>query len=92
MYSVFDAMNDLRNMRTSIESVKAAGKIAEGAISYTTSPVHDIPHFVALAKELEGMGCDTLAIKDMAGLLTPYTTGELVKAFEDCYPHSNPHA
>lgn len=80
VFRIFDAMNDLRNLRVSIEAVKKSGKHAEGTISYTTSPVHDIPHFVALAKELEGMGCDTLAIKDMAGLLTPYTTAELVKA------------
>jgi len=73
-------MNDLRNMRVTIDAVKKAGKHAEGTICYTTSPVHDIAHFVALAKEIETMGCDTLAIKDMAGLLTPYTTGALVKA------------
>jgi len=80
VFRIFDAMNDLRNLRVSIEEVKKVGKHAEGCISYTTSPVHDIPHFVHLAKELEGMGCDTLAIKDMAGLLTPYTTGDLVQA------------
>ncbi len=80
VFRIFDAMNDTRNLRTSIEAVKKVGKHAEGAISYTTSPVHDIPHFVALAKELESMGCDTLAIKDMAGLLTPQSTADLVKA------------
>lgn len=80
VFRIFDAMNDLRNLRVSIESVKKVGKHAEGAISYTTSPVHDIAHFVTLAKELESMGCDTLAIKDMAGLLTPQTTENLVKA------------
>ncbi|BAN35362.1 pyruvate carboxylase subunit B [Sulfuricella denitrificans skB26] len=80
VFRIFDAMNDLRNLRVSIEAVKASGKIAEGAISYTTSPVHNIPYFVNLAKEFEAMGCDTLAIKDMAGLLTPTTTAELVKA------------
>lgn len=80
VFRIFDAMNDLRNLRVSVEAVKKAKKHAEGAISYTTSPVHDIPHFVGLAKELEAMGCDTLAIKDMAGLLTPATTSELVKA------------
>ena len=79
VFRIFDAMNDLRNLRVSIESVKAVGKHAEGCISYTTSPVHDVPHFVALAKELESMGCDTIAIKDMAGLLTPQSTSELVK-------------
>ena len=80
VFRVFDAMNDLRNLRVSIEAVKKAGKHAEGALCYTTSPVHNIPHFVGLAKELETLGCDTVAIKDMAGLLTPYTTAELVKA------------
>jgi len=82
VFRIFDAMNDLRNLKVSIEAVKASGKMAEGAICYTTSPVHDIPHFVGLAKELEAMGCDTLAIKDMAGLLTPAVTGELVKALK----------
>jgi len=82
VFRIFDAMNDLRNMRVSVEATKAAGKHAEGAISYTTSPVHDIPHFVKLAQELEAMGCDTIAIKDMAGLLTPHTTGALVKTLK----------
>ncbi len=82
VFRVFDAMNDLRNLRVAIEAVKKSGKHAEGTICYTTSPMHNIPHFVALAKELESMGCDTLAIKDMAGLLTPYTTAELVKAIK----------
>lgn len=82
VFRIFDAMNDLRNTRVSIDTVKKAGKHAEGAISYTTSPVHDIPHFVKLAKEFENMGCDTVAIKDMAGLLTPTSTGELVKAIK----------
>ncbi|MBI5918251.1 MAG: sodium-extruding oxaloacetate decarboxylase subunit alpha [Nitrosomonadales bacterium] len=80
VFRVFDAMNDMRNLRVSIEAVKKSGKHAEGCISYTTSPVHDIPQFVNLACELEAMGCDTIAIKDMAGLLTPYATFELVKA------------
>lgn len=82
VFRIFDAMNDLRNLKVSIEAVRATGKMAEGAISYTTSPVHDIPHFVGLAKELEAMGCDTLAIKDMAGLLTPTATNDLVKALK----------
>lgn len=80
VFRIFDAMNDMRNLRTSVEAVKKVGKHAEGAISYTTSPVHDVAHFVGLAKELEAMGCDTIAIKDMAGLLTPQSTSELVKA------------
>ncbi len=79
VFRIFDAMNDMRNLKTSIEAVKKAKKIAEGTISYTTSPMHDVAHFVALAKGLEAMGCDTLAIKDMASLLTPQSTSELVK-------------
>lgn len=80
IFRIFDAMNDLRNLRVSIDEVKKVGKHAEGTISYTTSPVHDVAHFVKLAKELESMGSDTIAIKDMAGLLTPQSTSELVKA------------
>lgn len=80
VFRVFDAMNDTRNLRVSIEAVKKHGKHAEGTISYTTSPVHDIDYFVAMAKELEVMGSDTIAIKDMAGLLTPQSTTDLVKA------------
>lgn len=78
VFRIFDALNDLRNMRVAIAAVKAAGKHAQGTISYTTSPVHDIAKFIALAKDLEAMGCDSIAIKDMAGLLTPMITAELV--------------
>lgn len=80
VFRIFDAMNDMRNLRVSVDAVKKVGKHAEGAISYTTSPVHDVPYFVGLAKEMQEMGCDTLAIKDMAGLLTPKATTELVTA------------
>ena len=82
VFRIFDAMNDLRNLSVSIAAVKKAGKHAEGTLCYTTSPVHDIAHFVTLAKELEALHCDSIAIKDMAGLLTPYTTAELVKAIK----------
>jgi pyruvate carboxylase subunit B len=80
VFRIFDAMNDMRNIRVSVEAVKKVGKHAEGAISYTTSPVHDVAYFVGLAREMEAIGCDTIAIKDMAGLLTPSSTSELVKA------------
>ena len=80
VFRVFDAMNDIRNLRVSIEAVKKHGKHAEGTISYTTSPVHDINYFVEMAKQLESMGSDTIAIKDMAGLLTPQSTSDLVEA------------
>jgi pyruvate carboxylase subunit B len=95
VFRAFDAMNDLRNLRVSLEAVKKAGKHAEGAICYTTSPVHDIPHFVDLAKGMAEMGCDTIAIKDMAGLLTPYTTFELVKSIRETTGlpvHTHSHA
>ncbi|QJD59733.1 sodium-extruding oxaloacetate decarboxylase subunit alpha [Pseudomonas sp. gcc21] len=82
VFRIFDAMNDVRNLRTSIEAVKAAGKHAQGTIAYTTSPVHTVEAFVEQAKQMEAMGCDSLAIKDMAGLLTPFATGELVKALK----------
>ncbi len=82
VFRIFDAMNDVRNLRVAIEAVKAAGKHAQGTIAYTTSPVHTTEAFVAQAKQMEAMGCDSVAIKDMAGLLTPYATGELVKALK----------
>jgi len=82
IFRVFDAMNDLRNVRVAIRQVKSNGKHAEGAICYTISPVHTLDHFVALAREFEEMGCDTLAIKDMAGLLTPKATAELIPALK----------
>ena len=95
VFRIFDALNDLRNLRVSIEAVKAAGKHAQGAICYTTSPVHTIKQFVAQARELQGMGCDSIAIKDMAGLLTPSATAELTKALVDALTvpvHLHSHA
>ncbi len=83
IFRIFDALNDTRNLRVSIESVKAVGKHAQGAISYTTSPAHNIAQFVTMAKELQDLGCDSVVIKDMAGLLTPMITEELVKALVD---------
>ncbi len=79
VFRIFDALNDVRNLRVSVESVKAAGKHAQGTICYTTSPVHTIAQFVDMAKTLQEMGCDSVAIKDMAGLLTPMVTAELVE-------------
>ncbi len=83
VFRIFDAMNDLRNVRVAIKQVKANDKHAEGCICYTTSPVHTLPHFIDLAKGLEDMGCDTIAIKDMAGLLTPKSTKELITALKN---------
>ena len=78
VFRVFDALNDIRNLETTIKSVKAAGKHAQGALCYTTSPVHSIKEFTTLAQQLEQLGCDSIAIKDMAGLLTPMVAGEFV--------------
>lgn len=75
---VFDALNDPRNLETSIRSIKKYGGICEAAISYTTSPVHTTEYFVKLAKQLENMGADNICIKDMANLLLPYTAYDLV--------------
>ncbi|HEC11786.1 MAG TPA: oxaloacetate decarboxylase subunit alpha [Acidiferrobacteraceae bacterium] len=80
VFRIFDAMNDLRNLKTSIDAVIKTGKHAQGAICYTTSPVHTIDHFVTQAKELETMGCHSICIKDMAGLLTPGRSAELFSA------------
>lgn len=82
VFRIFDAMNDVRNLRVSIEAVKAAGKHAQGTLSYTTSPVHTVAAFVKQAKDMQAMGIDSIAIKDMAGLLTPYATFDLVKALK----------
>ncbi len=83
VFRIFDALNDVRNLKTSIKAVKKNGKHAQGAISYTTSPVHNNKIFVKMAKRMESMGCDSIVIKDMAGLLTPYKTSELVKSLVD---------
>jgi pyruvate carboxylase subunit B len=80
VFRVFDALNDLRNLETAIKAVKKTGKHAQGTICYTTSPVHTTKLFVKQAKALQKMGADSIALKDMAGLLTPYATFELVKA------------
>ena len=79
VFRIFDALNDTRNLETSIAAVKRAGRHAQGTICYTTSPVHDIERFVAMARTLADLGVDSIAIKDMAGLLTPMVAGELVR-------------
>lgn len=78
VFRVFDAMNDPRNLERAIKAVKANEGHAQGTISYTVSPVHDLESWVELARTIAEMGADSLAIKDMAGLLTPYTAFELV--------------
>ena len=79
---IFDALNDTRNLEAAIKATKKFGGHAQGAISYTISPVHTNQVFIQLAKEMEQMGADSICIKDMAGLLDPYNTFELVKAIK----------
>lgn len=76
---IFDALNDTRNIKTAVLATKKYGGHAQGAISYTTSPVHNIEYYVKLAVEMEDMGVDTICIKDMAGILLPYVAEELVR-------------
>lgn len=78
VFRVFDAMNDPRNLETALKAVKQVGKHAQGTISYTTSPVHTLEMWVDLAKQIEDMGAESLAIKDMAGILNPYVAFDLV--------------
>lgn len=75
---IFDALNDVRNLKKAIEATKVAGAHAQGTVVYTISPVHNNDYYVNLAKELEKMNVDSICIKDMAGLLTPYDAYELV--------------
>jgi pyruvate carboxylase subunit B len=95
VFRVFDALNDVRNLREAITAVKKVKKHAIGTLSYTTSPVHDIAYFVAMAKELENIGADSIGIKDMASLLTPTAAGDLVKALKSAVSlpiHVHSHA
>jgi oxaloacetate decarboxylase alpha subunit len=79
VFRVFDAMNDMRNIETALQAVRRVGRHAQGTISYTVSPVHTIDLWVEQGKRIEDMGADSIAIKDMAGLLRPYEGFELVK-------------
>ena len=83
IFRVFDALNDANNLKVSIEEILKNGKHAQGAICYTTSPVHKMSFFISYAKELVTMGCQSIAIKDMAGLLTPFVAFDLIRALKD---------
>lgn len=78
VFRIFDAMNDLRNLETAVEATLQVGKHAQGTMSYTVSPVHNMDYWVSMGKSLEDMGCHSICIKDMAGLLNPYVAFELV--------------
>jgi methylmalonyl-CoA carboxyltransferase 5S subunit len=82
VFRIFDALNDPRNLKTSIDAVKKTGKHAQGTISYTVSPLHTVEAFAELAEQLREMGCDSICIKDMAALLKPQPAYDLVKAIK----------
>lgn len=82
IFRIFDAVNDVRNMEVSIKTAKRVGAHVQGTVCYTISPVHTIPLYVKIAKELEDMGCDSLCIKDMAGLISPKNAFDLVSALK----------
>ncbi|MBC7232290.1 MAG: pyruvate/oxaloacetate carboxyltransferase [Chloroflexi bacterium] len=79
VFRIFDALNDVRNMAWAMTVAKRVGSHVQASICYTTSPVHTLDKFVALAVELENMGADSICIKDMAGLITPYAAFELIR-------------
>ena len=83
---IFDALNDLRNIELAVKTTIDAGAIASGAISYTTSPVHTLDKYVELVKDMKSMGCQTICIKDMAGVMTPQESYALVGAIKDALP------
>ena len=83
IFRIFDALNDSRNLQAAIKAVKKHGAHAQGTLSYTTSPVHTIEKYVSDAKEQVEMGIDSLCIKDMAGLLSPTMSGNLVTALKN---------
>ena len=80
---IFDALNDLDNLKVAIEETVASGALASGAISYTTSPVHTLDKYVAMVKEMKQMGVGSICIKDMAGILSPQAAYDLVSAIKD---------
>ena len=80
---IFDAVNDSRNMRKAIEVSKGEGAHIQATVCYTISPVHDLRHYVSVARELQKMGADSLCLKDMAGILAPKDVFNIVKAWKD---------
>ena len=83
VFRIFDAMNDLRNFQAAIRATLACGKHAQGTLSYTVSPVHDLQYWLDMARRLEDLGSHSLCIKDMAGLMKPYVAEELVSRLKE---------
>jgi oxaloacetate decarboxylase (Na+ extruding) subunit alpha len=83
VFRIFDAMNDIRNLQTAVQAAIKVGAHAQGTISYTVSPVHTVDMWVDMARQLEDMGCHSICIKDMAGLLKPYVAEELITRIKE---------
>ena len=83
VFRIFDALNDIQNIKFSIEEVRANNKHAQAAMAYTTSPIHDLKYWVDLAKKIEDIGVDSIAIKDMAGILKPNDAYQLVSRLKE---------
>ncbi len=83
VFRIFDAMNDIRNLKTAVQAALKVGKHAQGAISYTLSPVHTMDMWIDMGKQLEDMGCHSICIKDMSGLLKPYAAEEMVTRLKE---------
>jgi methylmalonyl-CoA carboxyltransferase 5S subunit len=83
VFRVFDALNDLRNLRRALQAVRRTGKHAQGTLCYTTSPLHTTHHFIEMAEQLRELGCDSICIKDMAALLKPQPAHDLVKGIKE---------
>src|SRR5713226_474155 len=78
VFRIFDAMNDVRNVKTAIDAALATGKLVEGAVCYTISPVHSPDYFLGVAEKLADMGVQIICLKDMAGMLAPYAAYEII--------------
>src|SRR5262249_52052999 len=83
VFRVFDALNDLRNLRRALQAVRRTGKHAEGTICYTISPLHTVADFITMARQLRDLGCDSICIKDMAALLKPQPVYDLVRGIKE---------
>ncbi|MGE5303037.1 MAG: pyruvate carboxylase subunit B [Alphaproteobacteria bacterium] len=86
VFRIFDAMNDVRNMKTAIAAALKAGKIVEGTICYTISPVHSVDYFLRLGERLAELGVQIICLKDMGGLLAPYAAYEIIKGLKSRVP------
>ena len=83
IFRIFDALNDVRNMETAIRAAKDAGAHVQGTVSYTVSPIHDVGSFTRTAKELAELGVDSICVKDMAGIITPYDAELLIRRLKE---------